>query len=50
MGSWIGSIVGAAAGVIITSQVDGTGKEHLAIGAAIGAAAGYYLLGLLGLP
>lgn len=49
-GSWIGTAVGAAAGVLITSMVDGTGKYHLALGAALGAAAGYYLLGLLGVP
>lgn len=50
MGSWIGSIVGAAAGVVATSQIDGTSTMHHALGAAIGSAIGYYLLGLLGVP
>lgn len=49
-GSWIGTAVGGAAGVIVVSMVDGTGKYHLALGAAVGAAIGYYLLGLLGVP
>jgi hypothetical protein len=49
-GSWIGAIVGAGAGVAITSMVDGTSTTHHAVGAMIGAAALYYLLGLLGVP
>ena len=50
MASYVGAVIGAAAGVIVTSMVDGTGKYHLAIGAAIGSALGYYFLGFLGLP
>ncbi len=50
MGSWIGAIVGAAAGVALTSMIDGTGTVQHAIGAAVGAALGYYALGLLGVP
>ena len=50
MGSWIGSVVGAGAGVAITSMVDGHSTTHLAIGAMIGSAALYYLLGFLGIP
>jgi len=50
LGSWIGSIVGAGAGVAITSMVDGSSTMHHAIGAMIGSALGYYLLGLLGVP
>lgn len=49
-GSWIGAIVGAAIGVVAVNVVDGKGTTEHAIGAAIGAAAGYYLLALLGVP
>jgi len=50
MPSVLGAVVGAAAGVAVTSMVDGKGTMAHAIGAAIGAFAGYYLLGMLGLP
>lgn len=49
-GSWIGAIVGAAGGVAATTMIDGHGTTEHAIGAAIGAALGYYVLGLLGIP
>jgi len=50
LGSYIGSIIGAAVGVGATSMIDGHSTLHLAIGAAIGSAALYYIFGMLGIP